>query len=209
MGNPEILGLHTFEQNDEVLTHKQQKTILKEVIEVLDKANRWETRNGVDGTQRKTFGCKLDKNYEIIGREEIPPDLQDLGDRVARFFEEKKFPYSHTHIGKISFDQVYVQRYVPGTSSETMGFHFDSFSQFDELICGVTLCGNGNFLLKKTITSDFVEKAEEVMSEAKTLSIAQCPLSFYALTGMSRYDLMHAVVAEGTSERISVTFRTV
>ena len=33
------------------------------------------------------------------------------------------------------------------------------------------------------------------------------PGSLYCLTGMSRYDLRHAVVHDGAAERISVTFR--
>ena len=33
------------------------------------------------------------------------------------------------------------------------------------------------------------------------------PGSLYCLTGMSRYDLRHAIVHDGAAERISITFR--
>ena len=76
----------------------------------------------------------------------------------------------------MGFDQVYIQRYVPGTVSETLGFHVDSFSQFGELIvCGVTLSGSCDFLLRKTKAEDFVKD----VPSANNPAIRQAPLCFY------------------------------
>ena len=49
--------------------------------------------------------------------------------------------------------QAYIQRYVPGEPSATMGFHIDSPTTFGELIVGVTLQGSAQLLLSKTSAS--------------------------------------------------------
>ena len=168
------------------------------MVAVLDETNGWQRRSagsrgpssGVLETQRKTFGCELASDYAIIGRSEVPGPLRELGERLARFCAQHEWPYSHPAIGggsdgaaqhTMGFDQVYIQRYVPGTVSETLGFHVDSFSQFGELIvCGVTLSGSCDFLLRKTKADNFVKD----VPRANTPAIRQAPLCFYAMTGI-------------------------
>ena len=171
------------------------------MVAVLDETNGWQRRSagsrgpssGVLETQRKTIGCELASDYAIIGRSEVPGPLRELGERLARFCAQHEWPYSHTAIGggsdgaaqhTMGFDQVYIQRYVPGTVSETLGFHFDSFSQFGELICGVTLSGSCDFLLRKTKADNFVKDVPRVLQAPNTLAIRQAPLCFYAMTGI-------------------------
>ena len=89
---------------------------------------------------------------------------------------------------------------------QTLGFHFDERKSFCELICGVTICGQGRFLLSPTSGSEAISAKQLTKDNVAVVELQ--PLSLYVMTGMSRYDLRHAVVQEGSQERISVTFRS-
>ena len=159
--------------------------------------------------QRKTFGVELDGAYRVVGRTEMPPLLRELGERVLECCLAEAWEYSRSDVSAAGpFEQAYVQRYMPGERSATLGFHFDSVRSFGELICGVTLCGSGTLLLSKTSGSEFIDVGAAAASE-RHLCTELAPLSVYAMSGLARYDLRHAVVAHGDGERISVTFRSV
>jgi len=224
--SPELLGLHAFEPDAfgrvgafDVLTCRQRDALVNDVVKVLDESGGWQCRgadsrvpgSGFAGTQRRTFGVELSSDYKVVGRSEMPPPVRELGERLLAFCCAQEWPYSHSDVAATaSFDQVYLQRYKPGDpASETMGYHFDSMSLFDELIVGVTLTGSGHLLLKRTNGGgDTIEDADGELQSPRTLKIPLKPLTFYALTGMSRYHLRHAVVCCGSSEeRFSLTYR--
>lgn len=94
-------------------------------------------------------------------------------------------------------------------AASTLGFHFDSRAAYGELICGVTICGSGKFLLGSTNGSEFVDDTQRTMSARNVRCIQLPPRSVYALSGLSRYDLRHAVVNDGDDLRVSITFRSV
>ena len=62
--------------------------------------------------------------------------------------------------------------------------------------------------MSKTGGSEFIDIGAAAASE-RHLCTELAPLSVYAMSGLARYDLRHAVVAHGEGERISVTFRSV
>jgi hypothetical protein len=152
----------------------------------------------------------------VIERSEMPPLLEALGERLLKRCASSEWPFSRCADAAVlcgsGFEQAYVQRYVPGTSSATLGFHFDSFGSFGELIVGVTLVGSAHLLLRKCgphQSGDFVKDPAATMDDTRSLCLPLAPLAAYALTGISRFDLKHAVVSDGSSERLSVTFRQV
>lgn len=56
--------------------------------------------------------------------------------------------------------------------------------------------------------AEFVTDVAKELSKLNVLSVSLTPRSVYAMTGLSRYDLRHAVVNDGESVRVSVTFRS-
>ena len=78
-------------------------------------------------------------------------------------------------------------------------------TRYAELIVGLSVCGQGRLLLGHTNGSK--EVAPRALQQLNVRAIDLPPGSLYCLTGMSRYDLRHAVVHDGAAERISVTFR--
>jgi len=222
---PELLGYRSWGPDAEVLTAAEAVAIMDEVIRPLDEGQCWQRRgssssqnmvSGVPGTQRRTFGVELDCKYRVIERSEMPPLLAALGERLLKRCASSEWPFSRCADAAVlcgsGFEQAYVQRYVPGTSSATLGFHFDSFGSFGELIVGVTLVGSAHLLLRKCgphQSGDFVKDPAATMDDTRSLCLPLAPLAAYALTGISRFDLKHAVVSDGSSERLSVTFRQV
>ena len=223
--SPSMLGLSMFPPDTSILTEAQKEEILNTVVRPLDgPPTAWQRRRGsganqncgVVGTQRRTFGVELDDKYRVVGRSEMPAALRALGERLLSYCRSRDWPYAlqndlATHVS--CFEQAYVQRYVPGEQSATLGFHFDSFSTFGELIVGVTLQGEGELLLRKCgpqDAGDFVRRPAETLASPRTLRMPLRPLGFYALCGLARYDLKHAIVCPDCGpERISITFRTV
>ena len=110
----------------------------------------------------------------------------------------------------MSFEQAYVQVYPPsnGGAESTLGFHFDDRSDYGELIVGVTLSGTGQFLLGSTNGGEFVDNVAKETGRPNVLTVPLTPRSVYAMTGLARYDLRHAVVNDGECVRVSVTFRS-
>ena len=94
-------------------------------------------------------------------------------------------------------------------TASTMGFHFDSRAAYGELICGVTICGSGQFLLGSTNGTEVIANTSRTLSARNVRCIQLAPRSVYALSGLSRYDLRHAVVNDGDGLRVSITFRSV
>jgi len=221
------LGFRSWDADTSVLTQEQADAIITEVIRPLDnEPSGWQRRgsssselaqSGVPGTQRRTFGVELDCKYRVVARSEMPPLLRELGERLLKRCAACEWPYSRGGDASVlapvaGFEQAYIQRYVPGQPSATLGFHFDSFGSFGELIVGVTLAGSARLLLRKcgpAQSGDFVREPATVLSEPRTFSAPLAPLAAYAITGLSRYDLKHAVVNDTDTERLSVTFRTV
>ena len=78
-------------------------------------------------------------------------------------------------------------------------------TRYAELIVGLSVCGQGRLLLGHTNGSK--EVAPRALQQPNVRAIDLPPGSLYCLTGMSRYDLRHALVHDGAAERISVTFR--
>jgi len=180
--------------------------------------SEWETRLGtnkcpIEGTQRKNFGitAKYEKARQAAGKKHsvcaaLPDVLANMGIRALNDCKvwSKGWSTTCTDISKQGvFEQAYVQRYKPG---QTLGFHFDERGAFCELICGVTICGEGNFLLSSTSGSQEISKKQQEQDNVASVKLP--PLSLYVMTGMSRFDLRHAVVQHGQAERISVTFRS-
>ena len=94
-------------------------------------------------------------------------------------------------------------------AASTLGFHFDSRAAYGELICGVTICGSGKFLLGSTNGTEFVGDTGRTMAAPNVRCIPLAPRSVYAISGLSRYDLRHAAVNDGDDLRVSITFRSV
>lgn len=211
----------------ELVSRDQADAILRDVVQPLDTDGGWQRRNGrggssvgagegVPGTQRKTFGAELDCKYRVTEMSSMPPLLDALGARILSFCRSRRWPFSRGMVAPAGahFDQAYIQRYVPGEPSSTLGFHYDSFGSFGELICGVTLTGSALLLLRKNCgpadVGDFVNRPQSTMADPRTHCVRLTPLSIYCMTGLSRYDLRHAVVCDHpTEERISITFRIV
>ena len=218
-----LLGFRAWEADADVLTQEQADSIISEVVVPLDgPPSGWQRRgssksvDGVAGTSRKTFGVELDGKYRVVERSDMPPLLRELGERLRARCADCEWPYSRCSnsaaLTSAEFEQAYIQRYVPGQPSATLGFHFDSFGSFGELIVGVTLVGSAQLLLRKcgpAMSGDFVSQPASVAADPRTFAHALAPLGAYALTGLCRYDLKHAVVNDGATERISVTFRSV
>ena len=93
--------------------------------------------------------------------------------------------------------------------ASTLGFHFDGRSAYGELICGVTISGSGKLLLGSTNGTEFIQNPKKTMAAPNVSCVQLVPRTVYAMSGLSRYDLRHAVVNDGDEERISVTFRSV
>mmetsp|Transcript_41484 Transcript_41484/g.109422 ORF Transcript_41484/g.109422 Transcript_41484/m.109422 type:complete len:320 (-) Transcript_41484:107-1066(-) len=218
-----LLGFKTWAADPTILTQAQADEIIQEVVNPLDGLpGGWQRRgsskreHGVPGTKRKTFGVELDGKYRVTQRTDLPLLLRELGDRLMSRCASCVWPYSRSNnvhmLTAAPFEQAYIQRYVPGDPSATLGFHFDSFGSFGELIVGVTLVGSAQLLLRKcgsSMSGDFIEQSSTVMADPRTLVVPLQPLTSYALTGVARYDLKHAIVNTGSTERISVTFRSV
>jgi alkylated DNA repair dioxygenase AlkB len=165
----------------------------------------WEERTGLPGTRRRNFGVAMDPadNYRPRATSPLPPVLAALGARLLGFCKAQLWPTACSDIRATpAFVQAYVQRYVPG---ETLGFHFDERPTYAELIVGLSVCGQGRLLLGHTNGSK--EVAPRALQQTNVRAIDLPPGSLYCLTGMSRYDLRHAIVHDGDAERISITFR--
>lgn len=174
-------------------------------------------------------------SYKPHATSPLPPVLAALGQRLLAFCTAQEWPAACSDIAATpAFVQAYVQRYVPG---ETLGFHYDERCAprgdrtaaaapasrpaadatlpllrrrgrrptYAELIIGLSVCGHGRLLLGHTNGSK--EVAPRALQQPNVRAIPLPPGSLYCMTGMSRYDLRHAVVQDGDCERISVTFR--
>jgi len=190
--------LHLFE---DVASPEEVAALLAFVVTITD----WEERTGLPGTRRRNFGVAMDPadNYRPRATCTLPPVLAALGARLLGFCKAQPWPAACSDIGATPpFVQAYVQRYVPG---ETLGFHFDERPTYAELIVGLSVCGEGRLLLGHTNGSK--EVTPRALQQPNVRAVALPPGSLYCLTGMSRYDLRHAVVQDGAAERISITFR--
>ena len=184
----------------------------------------WEPRLGsggrsLPGTKRKSFGVATEgsTSYHIASGSAtpLPPLLAALGDRLLRHCRTLRWPHASTAIDHTaSFEQAYVQVYPPpggpsnSVPSSTLGFHFDDRKDYGELIVGVTLCGTAKLLLASTNGHEFVDDVAKELGKPNVISVGLAPRSVYAMTGLSRYDLRHAVVNDGDDLRVSVTFRS-
>ena len=173
----------------------------------------WEPRLGtaerpIPNTKRKNFGVTMTRGYKPRkDKFGLPDPLDQLGKRVLDFCKQESASWtsSCTNLSCTPpFVQAYVQRYTPG---QTLGFHFDNRGEYAELICGVTLCGEGRFLLSPTSGSQGITD-QQLNEQANVAVIKLPPLSLYVMTGMSRYDLRHGAAQDGDQERVSVTFRS-
>jgi len=187
------------------------------VLAFVDGVGSWERRgentsSPMAGTRRLNLGVELNAQYKPTKLTALPPVLAALGRRVLDACRALEWPNACGDVSQTEcFDQAYIQRYTPAEQphepGQTLGFHYDLRSEYAELIAGVTICGRGRLLLAPTQGSEAV--APHQLTRDNTAQRALPPLSLYALTGMARYDLRHAVVQDGPEERISVTFRSV
>jgi hypothetical protein len=210
-----LLGFRQYAGNDAVLSATEAAHILA----FCEQEVEWEPRLGnsgreLHGTERKLFGVTMDSSYRpLVGSATpLPPRLEALGERVLRFMKSQSWEMSRSPIGDVSrFDQAYIQKYPPGGSAQasTLGFHFDHRTAYGELICGVTICGSGKLLLAGSNGTDFIDQPERTMRQANVHVSHLEPRSVYAMTGLARYDLRHAVVNDSANVRISITFRAV
>lgn len=208
------LGFRLFPPDESVLSAAQAQELLE-----FCRTIRWEPRRGsngreLPGTERKNFGVTMDDSYRVVGTPTaLPPLLEALGERVRSACRALTWRHSKARdqLAVPKFEQAYVQTYPPGGSAtaSTLGFHFDHRSGYGELICGVTLCGSGKLLLAGTNGNEFVEDPNKEMRKANVRVVPLEARSAYALSGMARYDLRHAVVNDSAETRISVTFRSV
>ena len=167
----------------------------------------WQDRQGsTDGGKRMCYGVTLDESYRVVSEEPLPPVIAALGQRLHRFCREQCWPAACTDVAEQPpFRQAYVQRY---TDNQTLGFHFDHRREFDELICGVSVCGHGTLLLGATSGEQMVSDVPRTLARKTVRAVELPPLSLYAMSGMARYDLRHAVVHGQGEPRISITFRS-
>ena len=167
----------------------------------------WQDRQGsTDGGKRMCYGVTLDESYHVISEEPLPAVIAKLGERLHRFCREQRWPAACTDLGEQPpFRQAYVQKYTDG---QTLGFHFDHRREFDELICGVSVCGHGTLLLGATSGEQMVSNVQRTLARRTVRAVELPPLSLYAMSGMSRYDLRHAIVHGQGEQRISITFRS-
>ena len=218
--NPVLLGFQMLGADDALLSADEAARLVTFCHSI-----EWEPRLGsggvpIAGTQRKSFGvatqCATSYSVAPGSAQPLPPLLAQLGDRLLCRCRALPWPFASTSIEKTkSFEQAYVQVY-PGCSSSggeptgasTLGFHFDERGCYGELIVGVTLCGTAKLLLAGTNGSEFVDDVASVLRKPNVLSVPLTPRSAYAMTGLARYDLRHAVVNDGDKIRISVTFRS-
>ena len=219
--DPELLGFRLLE-DPSLLS-------MSDATRVLDfcKSIEFEPRLGsggqpLVGTKRKSFGVATEgsETYHVASGSAtpLPPLLAALGDRLLSHCRTLQWPYASTAVWETaSFEQAYVQVYPPGMPpggqshgmpGSTLGFHFDDRRDYGELIVGVTLCGTGKLLLASTNGREFVDDVAKELGKPNVIAVGLAPLSLYALTGLSRYDLRHAVVNDGEDLRVSVTFRS-
>lgn len=167
----------------------------------------WQDRIGsTDGGKRMNYGVEMDESYHVRSETPLPAILAALGERVRRFCGEQRWPYSCTDVAsQPEFRQAYVQRYL---AHQTLGFHFDHRREYDEMICGVSVCGAGTLLLGATSGGGAVADPASALRKPNVQAVSVPPLSLYVMTGMSRFDLRHAALPDATSERISITFRS-
>jgi len=187
-----------------------------EVLSFCESVSQWERRgentsNPMPDTARLNLGVTLDRSYRPRALTDLPPVLRLLGDRALEFCKARAWPFACTAIAsQRPFDQAYIQRYRAGQSTDacgqTLGFHFDARSDFAELIVGLSICGRGKLLLSMTQGAQECTPQQATRHNVKGVPLPA--LSMYCLSGMSRYDLRHAVLQEGKHERISITFRS-
>ena len=215
--DPALVGFRLLE--DPSLLSVSEATRVLNFCKSID----WEPRLGsggrpLVGTKRKSFGVATEgaTSYHVASGSAtpLPPLLAALGERLLQHCRTLAWPYARTAICQTaSFEQAYVQVYPPGGASNsvpasTLGFHFDDRKDYGELIVGVTLCGTAKLLLASTNGHEFVDDVAKELGKPNVISVGLAPRSVYAMTGLSRYDLRHAVANDGDDLRVSVTFRS-
>eukprot|EP00471_Norrisiella_sphaerica_P005860 CAMPEP_0184481670 /NCGR_PEP_ID=MMETSP0113_2-20130426/3225_1 /TAXON_ID=91329 /ORGANISM="Norrisiella sphaerica, Strain BC52" /LENGTH=350 /DNA_ID=CAMNT_0026860927 /DNA_START=218 /DNA_END=1270 /DNA_ORIENTATION=+ len=103
-----------------------------------------------------------------------------------------------------TIDQIFLQKY---TKRQSLGFHFDNRSEFGEIICGVSLGSDSMLLLGATNGSPHASTSAAARPTVQAIRVPKN--SLYVFTGMSRYDLRHAVVHDEEATRYSFTFRSI
>jgi alkylated DNA repair dioxygenase AlkB len=210
-----LLGFRLFDSSDDILSESDAQHILE-----FCKTVQWEKRRGSNGrelagTERKNFGVEMDAQYHVVGASDdgLPPLLDALGQRVLAKCKAQPWPFAKTDIHSMErFEQAYIQTYPPGcagATASTLGFHFDSRAAYGELICGVSICGSAKFLLAATNGGEFINDAVQTLRKKNVKATVLKPRSLYAMTGLARYDLRHAVINDGDEPRVSITFRHV
>lgn len=167
----------------------------KEILDMIDKEewseNQSKTRRVIFYGKRHT--SKIFRVSENANVKEFPNYSTKIKKRIERLLQNSntlpKTVYN-------SFDsELYVNEY---TKNDRLYFHTDHRGTYEELIIGLSLCGDCNFSFQNIKTK-----------EIKTAYIPK--RSVYFMEGDSRYNMKHGILPNGILDerRISLTFRKI
>ena len=135
--NLRYLGFHSF---NNFLDIKEIENLQEYVASLEMETTEWGQtfREGAIITVNKY-------KYTPVAMKQMPEILEKIGNRILDFLRVNK-EYSENACFELpeKFDQAYIQKYKP---KGELNPHFDDRSKFQEIIAGITICGNSNLVL--------------------------------------------------------------
>jgi alkylated DNA repair dioxygenase AlkB len=158
------------------------------LLKLIDDSSWTVNRQGTRKVQ--IYGPWHDSNYKIVPNKvsDHPPFIKQLAQKVCNFVDDK----NKSKLLDQNKCEVYINEY---TSSDSLQYHYDSLSTYDDVIYGISLCSDAFLGLKNT------DDLHKVLIPKNSL---------YIMSGDSRKKYKHGI-DEGwiTGRRVSITFRTV
>mmetsp|Transcript_5532 Transcript_5532/g.8558 ORF Transcript_5532/g.8558 Transcript_5532/m.8558 type:complete len:386 (+) Transcript_5532:235-1392(+) len=196
--NLKLFGFHIIH---DFITPQEEKELLAHIESI----KVWYPSEKNDGRVHITYGIEYSQpGYKVKSRTAMPLLFKKLGQKAMasalKIKDLNKYScHQHSQRSPAPIDQLFLNKY---TKEQTLGFHFDNRPSFQEIICGVSLNADTTLLLGATSGSS-------KNFSLPTIQAIEVPKnSLYVLSGMSRYDLRHAVRHHKTDIRYSLTFRS-